>query len=65
MKNFDLNAGGLIGGIAFGGIATAVIFLTFSTQSHGRSPYRLIIIALLGGAVAGNFLWGKVFKKSE
>lgn len=65
MKNFDLNIGGVIGALACGGIAAAVVFSTLDTTTSGRGPYKLIILALVGGAFAGNFLWGLVFKKPK
>lgn len=65
MKNIDLNAGGLIGALACGGIATAVIALVdpANPAKGGRGPATVIVLALVGGAFAGNFLWELVFKK--
>ncbi|MBX3451217.1 MAG: hypothetical protein KF777_16745 [Planctomycetaceae bacterium] len=63
MNNIDLNLGGLIGALACGGIAAAIVFSTLDTTNSGRGPYKLVIFALIGGALAGNFLWGLVFKK--
>lgn len=65
MKNIDLNAGGLIGALACGGITAAVVFATVNPANAGRASAKFIIVALVGGAFAGNFLWGLVFKKSE
>lgn len=61
----DLNIGGLIGALACGGVAAAIVFSTHDTADSGRGPYKLIIAALIGGAFAGNFLWGLVSKKPD
>jgi hypothetical protein len=63
VKNIDLNPGGLIGALACGGITAAVVFSSIDAADTGRGPYKFIIFALIGGAFAGNFLWGLVFKK--
>lgn len=65
MKNIDLNVGGVIGALACGGIAAVVVFSTFDAMNSGGGPYKLVILALIGGAFAGNFLWGLVFKRPE
>ena len=65
MKNIDLNAGGVIGGVVVAGIAAAILFAVMDTSQSGRGPYRLIMLALIGGAILGNFLWGIFFKKSK
>jgi hypothetical protein len=59
----DLNAGGLIGALVCGGVAGAVVFSTVDLSETNRGPYRLILLALIAGAFAGNFLWGLAFKK--
>ncbi len=65
MKNIDLNAGGVIGGVIAAGIAAAIIFAVMDVAGRGKGPYRLIMLALIGGAILGNFLWGRFFKKSK
>lgn len=65
MKNFDLNVGGLIGALLFGGIAGALVFTNIDVEKAGRGAYRFPIIALIVGAVVGNFLWGLVFNKDK
>ncbi len=65
MKNIDLNAGGLIGALACGGIAAAIVFSTMEMGNNGRRPSKLVISALIGGAFVGNYIWGIVFKKPE
>ncbi len=65
MQNFNLNPGGIIGGIVGAGIAAAAIFsLLDGVQNEGRAgrgPWKLIAFAAFGGAFAGNFLWGQIF----
>ena len=65
MKNINLNAGGVIGALVAGGIAAAVILPTVDPNNAGRGPFRLVILALVGGAFVGTFLWSMVFKKPE
>lgn len=65
MKSIDLNIGGVIGALACGGIAGAIVFSTVDATNSGRGPYKLMILAVVGGAFAGNFLWGLVFKKPK
>jgi hypothetical protein len=63
VTNINLNAGGVIGAIVCGGVAGVVLFSNIDPEGPGRGPIRLAIFALIGGAFAGNFLWGLVFKK--
>jgi hypothetical protein len=65
MKNVELNPGGLIGALLCGGIAGGVIFSMVDVEQAGRGAYQLPVAALVGGAFAGNFLWGKVFKRED
>lgn len=65
MSNIELNAGGVIGALVGGGVVAAVVFSLVETTEGGRGPYKLIIVGLIGGAFAGNFLWGQVFKKPD
>ena len=66
MSNMNLNAGGVIGALLAGGIAAAVIFTQFDvSESSRRGPAKLIILAVAGGAAAGNFLWARFFSKPE
>ena len=39
-------------------IATPLIFGVLGAQGE-RNPARLVIVAVIAGAFAGNFLWGK------
>ena len=64
--NVDLNIGGLIGavfGLAIGGLLFYLNYDPADTTSRGQ--YRLLIFALIGCALGGNFLWGKLFPKSD
>jgi hypothetical protein len=63
MINIDLNAGGLIDALAWGGIAAAVVFATVEPANAGRTVGRIVIYAMIGGAFGGNFLWSRLFKK--
>lgn len=62
MKNFDLNAGGLIGGLALGGITG---FIVFNDPDIGGKAGSLSIVALIVGAFVGNIAWGLIFRKPE
>jgi hypothetical protein len=63
MKNIDLNPGGLIGALACLGTYVAIVFSFVDITKTGSSPIKLMVVPLVGGAFAGNFLWGLVFKK--
>lgn len=70
MKNINLNPGGLIGAVLCGGVAVAVIFgMTEASEINegrgGRGVGKLVIIAVVAGAFAGNFLWSAIFPKSD
>jgi hypothetical protein len=62
MKNINLNPGGLIGALACAGIYAAIVFSSVDIMKTGFWPFELTVVALIGGAFAGNFLWGLVFK---
>lgn len=65
MNNININPGGFIGAIVCGGIAAALIFSLVDVANSRRSPFKLIIFAIIGGAVGGNYLWGNLFKKAD
>ena len=67
MKNMDLNVGGFLGALAGVGLAAATYFLWLAPddgQYHStRGPAKLSVLAVVGGAAAGNFLWSKLFSR--
>jgi hypothetical protein len=58
MKNFDLNAGGVIGAIACIVVALTIVFL-IDVEDKGRFG-KVIIVAAIAGGVGGNFLWEQI-----
>ncbi len=60
----NLNIGGLIGALVCGGIVGVIVFMTFDPTHTSRRPFKLVILAVIGGAVGGNFLWRKLIQKS-
>lgn len=64
MKNIELNAGGLIGAVASGVAAGAILFWKYSEEMD-RAPTRMVIGALIAGAFAGNYLWQQLFKSPD
>jgi hypothetical protein len=64
MDNINLNVGGLIGALALGAVAAAAVFTTMDAAKGNLGP-KLIIGAVIVGAIAGNFIWGAIFKKSK
>ncbi len=65
MNNMNLNAGGIIGGLL--GAALGVAALMAMDDGEGvRRRGKLVVLGVVCGAVAGNFLWGLVFgRKTE
>jgi hypothetical protein len=59
MTNYNINAGGIIGGFVAAG--SVIAFLVLNQGRLPRHSGRLIGFAILGGAFAGNLLWSKVF----
>ena len=57
MENVNLNAGGFIGAVLFGGIAGAILFSTMTTDRAAK----LSVGALVAGAISGNMAWSYVF----
>lgn len=64
MENINLNIGGLIGALGCGGLAAVVVFTTMDAANSRLGP-KIIIGAVIVGAIAGNFIWGAIFKKPE
>ena len=62
MKNMNLNAGGVVGGLLGAGAGAACLYWKGDLQ--GRTG-KLIAACVAGGALAGNFLWGLVFPSKE
>ncbi|NQU19713.1 MAG: hypothetical protein HQ567_00410 [Candidatus Nealsonbacteria bacterium] len=60
-KDFNLNPGGIVGGLACAGGAMALMLLGETTlEIFGM----LMSSGIVGGAMAGNFLW-KTFRGDE
>ena len=62
MKNMNLNPGGIVGALDCG-VAVGVIAFMALGIDHPRRPAKLAILGVIGGAVAGNVLWGLIFKR--
>jgi hypothetical protein len=62
VKNFDLNVGGLVGGLALGGITGIIVY---NDTDIGGKTARLAVPALIIGAVIGNIAWGMLFRKPD
>ena len=62
MKNMDLNAGGVVGGLL--GAGAAGVFLYWKGDLQGRVG-KFFAACVVGGAVAGNFVWGLVFPAKD
>jgi hypothetical protein len=58
MPNINLNLGGLFGALAGFGAAAAIVVLA---GGEARVIARIGIFGLIGGALAGNFLWAYFF----
>ena len=65
MKDMHLNVGGIIGGFVGLGAALAIVFMLRPKEEVGKGFGKLCIFGIIGGAVAGNFLWGLAFRKRE
>ena len=52
MQDFNLNSGGLVGA-AVGGVGTLAVALALATAEAAR----LVVFAVIVGAVCGNWLW--------
>jgi uncharacterized protein YcfJ len=62
MKNMNLNAGGVVGGLLGAGAGAAYLYWKGDTQ--GRTG-KLVVACVAGGAFVGNAVWGFVFPPKE
>jgi hypothetical protein len=62
MKNMNLNAGGVVGGLLGAGAGAAYLYWKGDTQVRSA---KLVTACVAGGAFAGNFVWGFVFPPKE
>jgi hypothetical protein len=62
MKNVDLNAGGLFGALACGGAVLGSAIALSDDPSDMRIS-KLFVMAVVGGALVGNFVWARIFPK--
>jgi hypothetical protein len=46
-------------------VYAAIVFSSVDIAESGPRPIKLIVVPLIGGAFAGNFLWRLVFKKPK
>ena len=59
MSNFNLNPGGIICGL-LGGVGAGVYL--YSNTDDAQRIGKLVVACIVGGAVAGNFIWGLIFR---
>ena len=57
MTNRKLNFGGIFGGLVGAGAAAAVLYLLSKNAAAPLRVARLVILAALGGAALGNWIW--------
>lgn len=58
MHNLRLNLGGVAGALIGAGGAAAILYLLSNNGNQFPArAFKLVIWALIGGAVLGNFLW--------
>ena len=57
MANRKLNFGGIFGGLVCGGAAAAILYLLSKNGAAPLRAARLVILAALGGAALGNWIW--------
>jgi hypothetical protein len=58
MPRIDLNVGGIFGALVGGGAVAAILYLA---DAPPRLMAKVVIFGFIGGALAGNFLWGYFF----
>jgi len=57
--NVNLNAGGILGGLLAGGIALAILSSSANPE-YQKGMAKFVILAVIAGAFAGNFLVGLI-----
>ena len=57
MTNRKLNFGGIFGGLVCGGAASAILYLLSKNGFPHWRALRLVIVAAVGGAALGNWIW--------
>ena len=64
VKDFNINAGGFGGAIVCGIVALAVVLNEFSVDEAGGGPIKLVVFAVIGGAIGGNWLWKRFIQSA-
>ena len=62
MVNFNLNAGGVVGGLLGAAGAGAFLFTVVQGPDVSRGLMAIFVAAVVIGALAGNLLWALLFK---
>jgi hypothetical protein len=62
VKNIKLNFGGWVGALGCGVVAAAIVFSNIKALG-GAS--KIVLLAIVGGAFAGNYLWGLVYANQD
>lgn len=60
--NISLNAGGIVGALLSGAVMFAFLWRELASD-EGSGASRAVIMAVIGGAFAGNKIWGKIFER--
>jgi hypothetical protein len=64
--NVNLNVGGFIGALLGAGIALVAVFGMMGDDSdYRRGMGKLVLLGVIGGALAGNYLWGRIRGQSD
>jgi len=63
VKGINLNVGGIVGGVLFGGAA----FALFMVMGVFQYPFmaKIVIVGVVAGALGGHSLWGLVVGKAK
>ena len=57
MTNRKLNFGGIFGGLVCGAAAAAILYVLSRNGAGAARGIRVVILAALGGAALGNWIW--------